>query len=248
MEYLDRQFEIKTRSTRSRNSEPDWEFLTRECMPGIVLAGAAYPACCLFFWFLFHLATEALGGRFDTTEVLFALGALVVSAFVGGLFCAILSAMAGVVSIWLIWIFNRMFGSPVSIRTCGICAGSLTGYILTAWVISQHSVPLGYYLLNVIAGPILAMVMGSLGVHFYARPRRLMPSSPPKRLQLSIRHLMAATACFAVAFCVAKVLNGTEFVWLFALWLLIQGALLAIAHAFHYCRSEKNVLKEGRSR
>ena len=107
---------------------------------------------------------------------------------------------------------------------------------------------LGFYLLNVIAGPILATVMGSLGVHFYARPRRLMPSSPPKRLQLSIRHLMVATACFAVAFCVAKVLNGTEFVWLFALWLLIQGALLAIAHAFHYCRSEKNVLKEGRSR
>jgi len=213
-----------TGETRVSENEAHLQYVL-SAFPGIILAGGLYPLCLGVLALMWQAVWD---GRFDLSDTL---GFLGIFAMLGGMFGVIISAVTGLISIGLMWAMNRSLGYPLDGGSAAISAGSLAGYLPTAWVFFtpmfgkdfQESATIGFM------GPILAMLLGAIGASWtakrYTRPK-FHAAVIRKKYRLSISHMMIATTWIAVVFALANFFGGTWFAIASAAWFGLQAIML----------------------
>ena len=202
---------------------------------GIIMAGAAYPLVLGVLATLVTLTSMA-SALPSLSDLAIALVSALVSTFIllviGGTCGLILGTFAAALAVPVVIAVNRTIGNPISARSATICAGSIAGYLPTAWVMFT---PLfGADLLGTIAtlffGPGLAMTMGAYGAaKSSAAYSKIKPAeaATSQRQPLSIRHLMMGTAWVAVTLSIGNYFGGLGFVIAVAVWFGLQALMLA---------------------
>lgn len=201
--------------------------------PGIMAAGCAYPFLISIIVAVF---AAVVNFGFTFTQLEEAASAMLLFSFLGGAFGLFISIVTGLISIGLVCTMNWSLGFPLSARSASISAGSLAGYIPTAWILFTPdfgkevaaSAAIGFL------GPLLAMTIGAYGASVASRHYSGIKSAAltQKRKQsLSISQMMIATTWIAVIFATANYFGGLGFAIAAAGWFGLQalmfGAILA---------------------
>ena len=195
---------------------------------GIVMAGFLYPfsmAILILVWQFLWVGDVVPA---DLLSACFYLG---VFSLIGGCIGFILSAVTGLLSMLLVIVINRSLGNPLAPRSAAISAGSLAGYIPTAWVVfsPEFGGTLAESAMVALMGPILAMSLGAIGAartsRKFANPNAL-GFNPPEKHQLSIIHLLIGTSWIAVVFALSNVFGGQGFTIAVVMWFALQTAML----------------------
>ena len=228
-----------SRSVRAWNDPSRFEENTIQAsyvsgaLGGIMLAGSVYPFAgfmSLLFFDVFFVDV-LIGGIEDS--IFTAAKYIPVAATVG----LITSCFTGLISIALIIVINRSLGNPLDARSAAISAGSLAGYMPTAWTFFSTGVS-GVFVAEValcLSGPILAMSLGAIGAA-WASARfggvDFTNASKRKKRRISIFHLMAATTWVAITFAIANYFGGLGFAVVVAGWFVLQAIMLGFIHFF----------------
>lgn len=199
---------------------------------GIVLAGMAYPICLMAIGVFFSVVSAwSLG-----PQLLDAVIAITMLAMVGGLLGATVSTFTGLISIATVHLMNRSLGFPLPPRYAAISAGSMAGYIPTAWVLfAPTSTGAFDWALIGFLGPLLAMAFGAVGAAWASKKFGSFDTSLATKRQLPrnrfrIVHLMAATGWVAVTFATANYFGGLGFAIAAAGWFALQAIMMAVVH------------------
>lgn len=225
MDETSNPFEDPVPSTEETKPNPDatsFVFLLSSWV-GIVLAGASYAILLALIAFVFLVIMNVPSGNDDL------LGAVAVFFFVvivAALYGMVASAVTGTVAIFLVWAFNFSLNHPLSKSMAVVSAGSLAGYLPTAFVFFNVEPDLGNLAetaLTVFVGPVVAMLMGAKGAHWFAT--KYVDSSKetarPLAIQFSIKNLFVVTAW------IAGVLSFANYV---GFWFLISAIIWIVMH------------------
>jgi len=206
---------------------------------GIVLAGCVYPFLIGFVFLIFETI-----GNLSFDEFLVGLFILLAYSVMGGVFGLIVASITGLLSIALIIVMNRSLGYPLDARSASISAGSLAGYLPTAWVLFSPNFgsDLSAALTSGFLGPVLAMSLGAFsaawasarlgGFDFSIATRR-------RKYRLSIMHIMIATAWISLTFGIANHFGGIQFALAAAGWFALQGFMLGLIRATRRLRGKR---------
>ena len=199
---------------------------------GIMLAGAMYPIAIIIVTGLF-----AMGSAPSSSDMV----AVVIFSVIGFLLGGMLSSITGTIAVFLIYLINKSLADPLSRETAALSAGSLAGYIPTAWVLfvtgSASWIEIttaGFF------GPILAMLMGAYGASRSAKafgPGPFFPPHASRRYRLSIWHLLIGTTWVACIFGLANYFGGLEFAYAVVGWIVLQTILVG---GIKLCRLLRN--------
>ncbi len=190
---------------------------------GIVLAGAAYPFCVSLITLVINLF---LGGTVGVIEIVLTLPLVVLVGSTAGM---LVSSISGLFSIPIVISINRSLGNPLDARSAAISAGSLAGYMPTAWILFMPGNGLAAGLL----GPILAMLLGAYGAAWSSGKYGGFDfdvATKRSKHRLSILNMMMATAWIAITFAIANQFGGLGFAIAAAAWFVLQAILLGIIH------------------
>ena len=204
---------------------------------GIAIAGGAYAVCLGGITILFDQIVSSTGiGSFFEIALSMLFFSLIASP-VGML----LGALSGLLSIPIVIFMNRSLGNPLDARSAAISAGSLAGYMPTAWVLF---IPKAGWLTSVSAGlfgPILAMLLGAYGAAWASGKFGgfdFNVATKRSKRRLSIFNMMMATAWVAVTFAIANLFGGLGFAIAAAGWFVLQGFLLGVIHLYRKLRKQ----------
>ena len=210
----------------------------RGALPGIGLAGCAYPFFTTSIVLIFG-AIYAASSLDEIFEGIFFLGFF---SFFAGIIGLLIAGFTGLLSITLVIVMNRSLGYPLDARSAAISAGSLAGYAPTVWILFlDGGIGVNYTAMAAVGflGPILAMTLGAIGA---ARASNayggydLAIASRRKKSRLSIMNMMIATTWIAVTFAIANVFGGLGFAVAAAGWFFLQGIMLSIIHLYRTLR------------
>ena len=197
---------------------------------GIVTAGIAYPIFLTVGFFIYQVLLNGVNNQL-VSGITF----LTFYSLVGGLLGLAISALTGLISIYLIILMNRSMRYPLDARSAAILAGSLAGYSPTVWILFTDtfagnfagSAWVGFL------GPILAMTFGAIGAAWASAKYGgydFSVATQRQKSRLSIMHLMIATGWIAITFAIANFFGRLEFAIAVAVWLVLQVILLGGIH------------------
>jgi len=196
---------------------------------GIVIAGFLYPICASILAHVVELAffSARIGGFFEIVihNILLLL--------MGGTVGAVVGSLSALLSIPILIFMNRSLGNPLDARSAAISAGSLAGYMPTAWVLFLPGMDWSEALSTGLFGPVLAMLMGAYGAAWASEKYGGFDfeiATKRKKRPLSVFNMMMATAWVAVTFAIANMFGGLGFAIAAAAWFVLQGFLLGIIH------------------
>ena len=204
---------------------------------GIILAGGLYPVVVNLVAVLYRVVTMGwVFGPLDMTIIDFFMIAMI-ACIVG----ILISFFTGIIAITIVGALNRSIGYPLDPRSSAISAGSLAGFIPTAWILFipylVNDIPEAMWLLLL---PIVAMCMGGWGAARTTREyddfKSLFAAAFPKH-QLSIKHMMMATAWVAATFALANFFGATEFAVAVGYWIVLQAIMLTVIHFYRKFRN-----------
>jgi len=204
---------------------------------GIMLAGTAYPSVCALLIVLASLAWSPQG-------LTGAISASICIAVAGAACGLLISIFTGAIAIPLVIAVNRSLGNPMSARSATLCAGSIAGYLPTAWVMFSPPGIAGSReaVLAIFLGPVLAMCLGAYGAAISsAAYSKVNPVDAVTREKgpLLISHLMIATAWIAVTLSIGNYFGGTGFVIGVLVWLGLQTLILLVVNLVAKRRKRK---------
>ena len=207
-----------------------------EALPGIALAGGAYP----FFLASIILFFAAIYAG-NASDFVSGFSFLVYFSLVGGVIGMLVATVTGLFSIALLITVNRSLGYPLNARSAAISAGSRAGYATTVWILFIDELGSDYAAVAAVGilGPILAMTLGAIGAGWASNVYggyELAIASRRKKSRLSILHMMIATTWIAVTFAIANVFGGLGFAIAAAGWFFLQGIMLSIIHLYRTLR------------
>ena len=208
----------------------------RGAIPGIGLAGCAYPFCMTSIVLIFGAIYAA--SLDEIFEGIFFLGFF---SFFAGIFGLLIAGFTGLLSITLVIVMNRSLGYPLDARSAAISAGSLAGYAPTVWILFFDGFGRNYTAMAAVGflGPILAMTLGAIGAAWASNAYGgydLAIASRRKKSRLSIMNMMIATTWIAVTFAIANVFGGLGFAVAAAGWFFLQAVMLSIIHLYRKLR------------
>lgn len=192
---------------------------------GIILAGALYPLVIVCFGFAIEFFQSGSLANVGAS-LMYGFPICVMGAGVG----SVVFSFTGLIAIFLIWAVNKSFGNPFDRERATMSAGSLAGYIPTAWAFfgSGHE----------ILAPIVAMIMGAYGASWCADlQHKTSSASYPNRIhnkeyRLSISHLMMGTAWIAGIFALDNLLGVPFFAIAIFGWLILHAILIGIVKIY----------------
>lgn len=193
---------------------------------GIMAAGFAFPLLSGSG----VLLAELLKHGFPASAPELLLGAVVYFFLVVLIAGPIVGMISGFIAIPLVWIVNMSLGSPMNRRTAVLSAGSLAGFMPTAFF--------------VFLGPwiwitLLAMAMGAFGASWSAHRH---PSNIWRRpitetkYQISIVRLMIGTAWIALVLATINFTGDSRLAIAAGVWLISNVLLLGLAKMYRRFR------------
>lgn len=204
---------------------------------GIVIGGVLYPLVLyviLMGWFAISEGLPKMTVADLPTVFLIVLVYILFAAASG----ALISGFTGIASILLVTAVNATLGNPLTRRIAVITAGSLAGFIPTAWVffgMAMHSTAFSssqirqYFMIGFF-GPVLAMLMGAWGGYwYYTKYTETSVTYMPVRRKphrLTIIHLFAATTWVAAMFGFINLTGGMYFAISVVAWFFLNLLLL----------------------
>ena len=209
-----------------------------EALPGIALAGGAYP----FFLASIILFFAAIYAG-NASDFVSGFSFLLYFSLVGGVIGMLVATVTGLFSIALLITVNRSLGYPLNARSAAISAGSLAGYATTVWILFIDELGSDYAAVAAVGilGPILAMTLGAIGAAWASSSYcdfGFSLATRPRKSRLSIMQMMIATAWIAVTFAIANLLGGLGFAIAVAGWFVLHGFLLGVIHLHRKLRKQ----------
>ena len=207
---------------------------------GIILAGGLFGVLVVSGFWASNVLFSGLDSDVKLAEILKMICYLAFPAIFGMLLAAMTSSVSGL----LVVICNWTFGSILTPRIAVSISGGLAGFLATIPLlmgVGVNQIRAGVALLAV-----LAMFLGHVGGILAVR--KIDPGlfdrdrSEQSHYQFRIRHLLVATAWFAILAAIQGMSNGFTFLGLVIVWLVAQSLLLVGDRIWLTCwaRSKSN--------
>ncbi len=210
------------------------------CWVGIILAGGVYGVLVVSGASVWNVLLSGFGTDAKLAEIFNGILHLAYPAILGMLLAAMTSSVSSLLVVICDWTFGRILTPRVAVSI----SGGLAGYLATVPIlvgISANQFPAGVALLA-----ILAMVMGHVGGILAVQkidPRLFDRGlASQDHYQFQIRHLLVATAWFAILAAIQGMSGGFAFLSFVIVWLAAQSMLLMADRIWLACwtRSKSN--------
>lgn len=191
---------------------------------GIIVAGGLYPILVISGGWLFMVFSNGLSPDLGIDNALAGILWLFFPAILGMFLAAISSALSCLFTVMINWTFGNIFSPRIAVSVCGGLAGFLA--TLPIWLGAPAD------LLAFTFFSVLAMVMGHIGAIYSVwkiDPALLVRRPSPKpNYQFQIRHMLVATAWFAVIAALDGISGEFFLLAMLATWLVAQVGLIAV--------------------